>query len=193
MITQKQKDFLEKLKDKYGREPLPSFEKICEDLGFKSKNSIWQYFKKLLEYGHVKERDNRFFLDQGCFGIPYFQSGVKAGFPSPAEDCMDETLSFDTMLVKNPASTFCIRVSGDSMIDAGIHENDIVIVQKGREVQNGDIVIAFVDGEFTVKYYKKHKGEILLEPANKNYPVIKAKQELQIFGIVTGVVRQLKI
>jgi repressor LexA len=192
MITQKQKDFLEKLKDKYGKAPLPSFEKICSDFGLKSKNSVWQYFKKLLEYGYLQERDNRFFLDQDCFGIPYFHSGVKAGFPSPAEDYQDETISFDTMLIKNPASTFCVRVSGDSMIDAGIHEDDIIIVQKGREAKNGDVVVAMVDGEFTVKYYKKERNEILLEPANKNYPTIRANQELQIFGIATGVVRQLQ-
>jgi len=192
MVTQKQKDFLEKLKSIYGKEPLPSFEKICQDLGFKSKNSIWQYFNKLLESGCLKERDNRFFINQDCFGIPYFHSGVKAGFPSPAEDCIEETVSFDSMLIKNPASTFCIRVSGDSMINAGIHENDIVVVQKGREAKNGDIIIAYVDGEFTIKYYKNQKGEVWLEPANDNYPIIRANQELQIFGIVTGVVRQLK-
>jgi len=182
-------------KKKYGFKPLPSFEQIAKDLGFKSKNSIWQYFKKLLEFGYIKESNNRFFIPQEFMertfqGIPYFSSGVRAGFPSPAEEYMNERMSFDAMLVRNPASTFSIRVVGDSMIEAGINEDDIAIVEKGKEPRNGDIVVAAVDGEFTIKYYKKIKGEVILEPANRNYPVIRPRQQLEIFGIVTGIVRK---
>jgi SOS regulatory protein LexA len=190
MLTLKQKNFLEKLKETYGSEPLPSFDKICFSLGLKSKNSVWQYFKKLIENGYLKERENRFFLSQKTLGIPYFESGVRAGFPSPAEDYGEEQVSFDNMLVKNQASTFCVRISGDSMINAGICEDDIAVVEKGNNPKDGDIVIAVVDGEFTVKYYRNDKGEVFLEPANEKYPIIKARDELQIFGIVTGIVRK---
>ncbi|OGI20328.1 MAG: hypothetical protein A2255_10480 [Candidatus Melainabacteria bacterium RIFOXYA2_FULL_32_9] len=192
MITRKQKNFLNKLKETYGNKPLPSFEQICKDLGYKSKNSIWQYFKKLLDHGCLTTYNNHFLLSQELFGISYFESGVRAGFPTAVEDCLIERLSFDNLLIQKPASTFSVRVVGDSMIDAGILENDIAIVEKGREPQNGDIVVAMVDGEFTIKFYWKEKGDITLEPANQAYPVIKAQQELQIFGIVTGIVRKLK-
>lgn len=193
MITSKQKEFLNKLQSAYENRPLPSFEQICKDLGYKSKNSIWQYFKKLLDYGFLKEDNNRYFISEELFGVSYFESGVRAGFPTAVEDCLMERLSFDNLLIKAPASTFSVRVVGDSMIDAGIFEDDIVIVEKGRIVQNGDVVVAMVDGEFTIKFYRKEKGEVLLEPANEAYPIIKAQQELQIFGIVTGLVRKLKI
>lgn len=192
MITMKQKEFLNKLQEAYGNRPLPSFEQICKDLGYKSKNSVWQYFQKLTEYGCIREVNNRFFLTEELFGVPYFESGVRAGFPSAAEDCLSERMSFDNLLVKAPASTFSVRVVGDSMIDAGIHEDDIAIVEKGREPQNGDIVVAIVDGEFTIKFFRKSKGQVFLEPANTAYPVITAKQEMRIFGIVTGIVRKLK-
>ncbi|EKE02140.1 MAG: hypothetical protein ACD_20C00419G0003 [uncultured bacterium] len=192
MITSKQKEFLNKLQSAYENRPLPSFEQICKDLGYKSKNSIWQYFKKLLDHGFLKEDNNRYFISEELFGISYFESGVRAGFPTAVEDCLMERLSFDSFLIKAPASTFSVRVVGDSMIDAGIFEDDIVIVEKGRIAQNGDVVVAMVDGEFTIKFYRKEKGEVSLEPANEAYPVIKAQQELQIFGIVTGLVRKLK-
>jgi repressor LexA len=192
MITIKQKEFLNRLKEFYGNEPLPGFEKICDDLGFKSKNSIWQYFQKLMQHGYLKERNNRFFLAQEIFGIPYFESGVRAGFPSQVEDCIESHVSFDNLLIKHPATTLSLRIIGDSMIDAGIQEDDIAIVEKGRIPNNGDIVVAIVDKEFTIKYYWKEKGEIRLEPANKNYPTIRVREELEIFGVVTGIVRKLK-
>ena len=194
-LTKKQRVFFEELLDRYGLEPLPGFEKICIDLGFKSKNSVWQYFKKLLEHGFIKESNKRFFIpndfiEKAFQGISYFESGVRAGFPTIAEDCMEEKISFDNLLVKNPVSTFSVRVVGDSMIEAGINEDDIVIVEKGKPPRNGDIVVASVDGEFTVKYYFKKGTDVYLEPANPNYQTIRAKQEMQIFGIVTGLVRK---
>lgn len=192
MITKKQKDFLNNLLQTYGKEPLPSFERICADLGFKSKNSVWQYVQKLIEAGLIKERNNRFFLSSELFGVDYYHQGIRAGFPSPAEDHTVEKISFDDLLVKRPDSTFTVKIVGDSMIEAGIHEGDIAIVEKGNSPRNGDIVIAMVDGEFTVKFFKQKGNEIILEPANSAYPEIKIRDELQIFGIVTGIVRKIK-
>lgn len=192
MITSKQKDFLIRLKELYGKNPLPSYEKICKDVGFRSKNSVWQYFQKLLDAGFIQETDNRYFLSHDFLGIPYFECGVRAGFPSPAEDYMENRLSFDEILVKHPVSTISIRVIGDSMVDAGIFEDDIIVVEKGREPVPDDIVVAIVDGEFTVKYYKNKNGDVYLEPANRFYSIIRPSQEMMIFGVVTGVVRTIK-
>lgn len=191
MLTLKQKSFFNTLIQTYGKNPLPSFDRICKDLGYKSKNSIWQYFNKLIEDGFIKQNNNRFFISPEHFNISYYAQGVRAGFPSPAEDYPSERISFDNLLIKNPASTFCVRVIGDSMVEAGIQEGDIAVVEKCLIPKNGDIVVAVVDSEFTIKMYREIKGEIILEPANKAYPVIKARDELQIFGVVTGIVRKL--
>lgn len=190
MITRKQKEFLQNLIDMYGQEPLPSYENISKDLGLKSKNSVWQYVQKLIDQGLIQQRRNRFFLSQDLFGVPLFDQPVKAGFPSPAEDCLSEKISFDKMLISKPASTFTVKISGDSMIDAGIYEDDIAVVEQGKVPRNGDTVLACVDGEYTVKFFKKTGDKIVLEPANPNYPVIIAQEELSIIGVVTGIVRQ---
>jgi repressor LexA len=192
MITKKQKNFLEQLISFYGKEPLPSYEKISNDLGFKSKNSVWQYFQKLVEEGLICMSNNRYFISPDLFGVNYFHDGVRAGFPSPAEDYLAEKISFDDMLVSRPASTFTVRVVGDSMVDAGYYEDDIVVVVKGIEPRNGDVVVAVVDGEFTMKTYRKIGGEVVLEAANPAYPDIRARDEIEIFGVVTGLVRKIK-
>lgn len=192
MVTKKQRAFLEQLMDLYGKDPLPSYDIICNDLGYKSKNSVWQYFQKLLEDGCIQVKNSRHFLSADLFGVDYFHDGVRAGFPSPSEDYPVEKISLDELMIKRPNSTFTVRVVGDSMIEAGIFEDDIAVVEKGLTARNGDIVIAVVDGEFTMKYYYKKEGEILLEPANKNYSTIRANNEIEIFGIVTGIVRKIR-
>ena len=191
MITNKQKQFFEKLKERYGLQSLPSFEIIAKDFGFKHKNSVWQYFNKLKEASLIKEENNKFFIPHELFGAILFDSPVKAGFPSPAEDYIDKRISLDKEFqIQNP-STFIFNVSGDSMIGLGILEGDQVIVKKCATAKNGDVVLACVDGEYTLKTYRKKGNDIYLEPANKNYPNIRPEHELTIFGIVTGVVRHL--
>ena len=116
---------------------------------------------------------------------------VVAGFPSPAEQYMEPPLDLNELLVKRPAATYFVRVSGDSMIGAGINDGDILVVDRSLRPADGDIIIACVDGDFTVKRFRKQgKGtreEICLEPANPNYPVLilKRGQELDYFGKVT--------
>lgn len=199
-LTRKQNEIFNKLLTLYGSEPLPSFDVICADLGFKSKNSIWQYFQKFLELGLIKEKFNRFFIpssESGNFNfrssspkIPHFCEGVRAGFPTMAEGYTDNNVSFDEMLIKKPYSTFSVTVIGDSMIEAGICEGDIVVVEKGERAKDGDIVVANIDGDFTLKYYRCKTGKIYLEPANSNYPILEPQNELTIVGIVTGLVRK---
>lgn len=113
---------------------------------------------------------------------------VVAGFPSPAEQYHEPPLDLNELLVKRPAATYFVRVEGDSMIGAGIHEGDLLVVDRSLHPANGDIIIASVDGDFTVKTYRKDKGGIRLEPANEAYPaiIIKSGQQLDYFGKVTA-------
>lgn len=124
--------------------------------------------------------------------IPIAFESVKAGFPTPAEDYSDAKLDLHELLIKHPAATFFVRVSGDSMKDAGILNDDILVVDKSLEVREGKIVVASVDGEFTVKRVKKLKGNLFLAAENPNYSPIKINldDDFQIFGVVTASIRQ---
>jgi len=191
MLTEKQKIFFEKLKELYGKEVLPSFEIIAKDFGFKHKNSVWQYFNKLKEEDLIQEKNNRFYINKELFGAVLFSSVVKAGFASVADDYVEKRISLDESFNINNPSTFMFTVSGDSMIDLGIYEGDKVIVQKTNSAKDGDIVIAFIDGGYTLKTYRNKQGKVWLEPANERYPNLYPKEQLVIFGIAQGIVRKL--
>ncbi len=191
MLTEKQKIFFEKLKESYGKEVLPSFEVISKNFGFKHKNSVWQYFNKLKEENLIEERNGRFFINKELFGAVLFSSAVKAGFASVADDYAEKRVSLDESFEINNPSTFLFTVSGDSMIDLGIYEGDKVIVRKTNTAKNGDIVIAFIDGGYTLKTYRCKNSKVWLEPANKNYPNLYPETELIIFGVAQGIVRKL--
>lgn len=124
---------------------------------------------------------------------PLMSNTIAAGFPSPAEQYVEAPLDLNQLLISRPAATFFLRVAGDSMIDAGIFEGDILVVDRSIEAKDGMIVVACVDGEFTVKTFKKDTGTIRLEPANSSYPVITFKEgmELRIFGVVTSTIHRL--
>ena len=117
---------------------------------------------------------------------------VQAGWPSPAEEELVDTMSLDEYLIKHPDQTFLIKVTGDSMIDAYIKEGDLVLVERGRQAKHGDIVIAQVDNEWTMKYYEKLGTKVRLVAANKKYSPIIPKAELVIGGVVTAVIRKYK-
>jgi repressor LexA len=117
---------------------------------------------------------------------------VEAGFPSPAEEELVDTLSLDELLIDNREASFLLKVTGDSMTGAGIMPHDMVIVDRGRTPKSGDIVIAEVDGEWTMKYLRKRGESVMLIPANPKYQPIRPKHELTIAGVVTAVVRKYK-
>lgn len=125
--------------------------------------------------------------------LPLYSNKVSAGFPSPADDHIEAQLDLNTHLIKNPVSTFLVRVSGESMKDVGIFPNDILIVDRSIQPVDGKIVIAAIDGELTVKRLKKEKGVVYLMPENKAFKpiVIKEMQELNIWGVVTNVIHAL--
>lgn len=191
MLTQKQKDFFEKLKTTYGKDPLPSFERIAKDFGFKHKNSVWQYFKKFKEYNLIDNIGEKFFIKPDQFGAVLFTTPVKAGFPSPAEDYIERRISLDDEFRLDSPSTFMFTVSGDSMVDAGIFEGDMVVISKTSSAKSGDIVLANVDGEYTLKYFRKKDQKIYLEPANEKYPIIIPEKTFEIFGVMHGLVRKV--
>jgi len=124
--------------------------------------------------------------------IPIFTSRVQAGFPSPADDHLEDALDLNTHLIQLTDATFFVKAQGDSMLGAGIHQGDILIVDKSLTAKSGKIVIAVVDGEFTVKRLQLLNGTVLLLPENPNYPPIAVDEsnDFQIWGIVTHVIHQ---
>ena len=191
MLTEKQKTFFEKLKELYGQDVLPSFDIIAKEFGFKHKNSVWQYFNKLKEENLIEERNNHFYINKELFGAILFSSVVKAGFASVAEDYVEKRVSLDDSFDINSPSTFLFTVSGDSMIDLGIFEGDTVIVRKTNSARDGEVVIAYIDGGYTLKTYRNKQGKVWLQPANQNYPDLYPKEQLIIFGVAQGIVRKL--
>jgi DNA polymerase V len=127
------------------------------------------------------------------YRLPLFMNPVAAGFPTQTEDYVEDRIDLNEHLIKHPAATFLVRVAGESMLDAGIHPNDILIVDRAVEAKNGKIVIAVVDGELTVKRLKQHKGEIMLMPENESFEPLKITTEMdfRIWGVVTQVIHSL--
>jgi len=125
--------------------------------------------------------------------IPYFDHGVSAGFPSPALDFMENSIDLNKALSENPLATFYIRVEGNSMINAGINDKDVLVVDRSLEPQNNKIAICFIDGGFTVKRIKLEKDGLWLMPENLAYEPIAVTEEnlFAIWGIVTYVIKKV--
>ena len=171
---------------------MPSFSEIAEMTGFRSKNAVYKLVNNL-EKLKVLERDDKGRLIALSIAAPVKLLGtVEAGFPSPAEEELADNLSLNDLLIQNPEATFLLKVSGDSMSEAGIFPGDMVLVDKGAQAKNGDIVIAEVDGEWTMKYLKKQGENVVLMPANPKYQPIRPKKELKIAGVVMAVVRKYR-
>ncbi len=171
---------------------MPSFSEIGEIIGLQSKNAVSKLVDRLVDL-KVLEKDEKGRLLPASLASPLRLLGtVEAGFPSPAEEELVDTLSLDELLIQNREATFLLKVSGDSMSGAGILPGDMVIVDKGQTAKSGDIVIAQVDGQWTMKYLRKRGSTVLLLPANPKYKPIKPESELTIAGVVTAVVRKYK-
>lgn len=119
--------------------------------------------------------------------LPLFTSYVRAGFPNPADDHFERTLTANDIVIQHPAATFLLQVDGESMIDAGIYPGDYVVVDRSLEVQQRDVVVAEVEGEFTIKRFLRQNGTIVLSPENPAFRplVFTGEMELSIFGVVT--------
>ncbi len=125
--------------------------------------------------------------------LPYYEVGVPAGFPSPAEDYIERPLDLHELLIEHPAATFFVRVEGDSMKDAGLHSGDVLVVDRALTAHHGKIVVALLNGEFTVKRLKIEGGKIFLAPENSRYPVIEVSEgsDFQVWGVVTYAIHRL--
>ena len=185
-------DYLGKLQDYYAdHKTLPSFALIAQLLGFKSKNAVTVLVARLKLQGYLDSApDKRLKPGKRFFERVLAESTVQAGFPSPASGDKHDALSIDEYLVEHPSQTVLITVKGDSIIDAGIVPDDVVIVEKRQVANIGDIVVAIVDNEFTLKTLARENNQFVLIPANKAYPVIRPKGQLEIFGVVVGQFRK---
>lgn len=127
--------------------------------------------------------------------LPMADGGIKAGFASPAQDYLDSGIDLNKELVHNPSSTFFGRVSGNSMVEAGIEDGDILVIDKSLEPHSGDIAVCFLNGEFTLKRVELKKDEIWLVPANPKYKIIKVgkDEEFMIWGVVTYTIKDIAL
>jgi len=169
----------------------PSFGEMARIFGYASKNAVYGPVHQLVARGYLRRtpQGRIAFTPKITAGIPALGS-VQAGFPSPAEEELLDTISLDEFLVRRPEATYILTVSGDSMQDAGIHPGDMVLVEKGGTPRQNNIVIAQVDGEWTMKYYGKDREGVYLDPANPRYSRIRPARTLQIGGIVKAVIRK---
>ena len=188
-LTENQGNFLQSLKKCYRKNPLPSLRQIAEDLSFKYHNSVQHYMEALMFSGLVKKIDSFLYLDKKLFGLKIYDSRVPAGSPATAEESY-EVFDFENYLKANEERNFMLRVSGDSMIDAGIFDGDLIVVDTKIQPTHGLIVVAIIDGGYTVKYLRKKGNKYYLRAANPRYKDIYPESEFKIVGVVTGSVRK---
>ena len=185
---------LQEIKDRFlgfynseGR--MPSYAEVCTLFGYKSKNAAYRLVQKLVEAGVVAKSAGGRLIPKNLGGLRLLGT-IQAGFPTPAEEEVLDTISLDEYLVQKPQSCFLLRVVGESMIDEGIRPDDLVIIERGRVPRHGDIVLAQIDNDWTLKFFEKHQGQVRLVPGNKKFPILYPKAELRVTGVVTSVIRK---
>ena len=168
---------------------MPPLRQIAEDLSFKYHNSVQHYMEALMFRGLVKKIDSFLYLDKKLFGLKIFDSRIPAGEPATLEDSY-EVFDFENYLRADDERSFMLRVSGDSMIEAGIYDGDLIVVDKKIQPTHGVIVVAIIDGGYTIKYLRKKGNKNYLKAANPKYKDIYPESEFKIMGVVTGSVRK---
>jgi len=201
MITEKQESvlkFIEEYQLKFGKSP--TLREMREKFGVKSDNSILKHLKALKEKGYLEKDDTprgikmlssvreRFEAASNVMRIPLLGT-IPAGGPVIAEEHVINYFEVGKDFLKKPNGSFALKVTGLSMIDAGILEGDFVVANKDMEAKDGDIVVALVDGENTVKRYRNKNGQVWLEAANPDYKDIDPSEFLEVQGVVTAVIR----
>jgi repressor LexA len=171
---------------------MPGYNEMLRLFAYRSKNAVHGLLSKLEAMGYITRQKGKIAPTPKLAGGVKLLGAVQAGFPSPAEEELLDTLSLDEFLIERPDATFMLRVTGDSMIEAGIHPGDLVLVEKGITPQPNDIVIAQVDGEWTMKYFVRDGKGVRLDPANRKYSTIRPKNSLEIGGVVRSVVRKYR-
>lgn len=170
---------------------VPSYSEMARLFGYASKNAVCAPVKRLIEKGYLRRSaGGRLVFTSKTISRTALLGSIKAGFPSPAEEELLDTISLDEFLIRRPDATYLLTVSGDSMLDAGIHPGDLVLVEKGAAPKSNDIVIAQIDGEWTMKYYGRDTKGVYLDAANRRYQRIRPQQNLSIGGVVRAVIRK---
>ena len=161
-------------------------------LGLRSKSSVAALVARLKLAGYVESTpDRRLAPTRRFFARPLAATPVRAGLPEAVDDSDTDAVTIDDYLIERPSSTVLVRVKGDSMQDAGILDGDLVVVEKRAAAQKGDIVVAIVDNQFTLKRLDLEGAQFVLKPENRAYPVIRPEGSLEIFGVMIGLVRKL--
>lgn len=193
-INPKDVEYLARLQDYYVEwKSIPSYAALCEVFGIASKSWVKAILMRLSEAGFIERTpDGVWVPTKQFFARPLAESSVQAGMPVAVTATQGDYLVIDEMLIETPSKTTLIPVKGDSMIEAGIHEGDIAVVEKRMTANVGDIVVAIVDNDFTLKTLDREAGEYILRPANLAYPVIRPRGSLEIFGVLVGLVRKYR-
>ncbi len=193
--TERDQSYLDRLRDYYAdARRIPSQQRIAELLGFASKTAAKKLLERLGKAGFVERTpdDDAWIPSSRFFERTLAATPVRAGAPDMIDGTQGELFLVDQYLVRQPSRTVMVPVKGDSMIDAGIQEGDIVVVERGKAAHAGDFVIAIVDEEFTLKELILEKSKFALKPHNPAYPIIRPHGQLEIFGVVTGLVRRYR-
>jgi repressor LexA len=169
---------------------MPTYAELMKIFGYKTKSAVAYTVNKLIKEGVIEKDKKGKLIPRRLYGDVPILGLIEAGFPSPAEEELVDTMSLDEFLIGNKEATFMLKVKGDSMINAGIMEGDMVLVERGKAPKPGHIVIAVVDGEYTMKYYRKDGDTVYLEAANENYKPIYPNAELRVEAIVQAVIRK---
>lgn len=180
------------LRDYYARHGvLPSYATLSELAGFKAKSWAHTLVGLLREQGFVELTPQRRLKPGPRFFERDLAESIRAGSPEHVPDSPPQTITIDSYLIARPSETSLVRVKGDSMIEAGILEGDLAVIEWRTDAWPGDIVVAAVDGDFTLKYLERDKNGYYLRAANSAYPPIRAQGRLEISGVMVGLVRRL--
>ncbi|GAB3247816.1 LexA family protein [Chitinimonas naiadis] len=187
-------DYLGRLQDYYADERcLPSYARLMSLFGFASKSAVSKLLTRLQLQGFLsRSSDGDWVPADRFFERTMSAEPVPAGMPVAARDVGSDAFAIDQYLINRPSHTHLIPVKGDSMIDAGIHSGDLAVVERRAIANPGDIVVAIVDDEFTLKTLGREAGKFVLLPANPAYPVIRPQGTLEIFGVMVGLVRKYR-
>jgi len=187
-------EYLSRLRDYYAdHRHIPSLQRVAALLGFTSKGASSKLMGRLESAGFVERaEDDAWIPSRRFFERPLADVTVRAGAPELIGASEGNPFLVDEYLVRSPSRTVLVPVKGDSMIDAGIHDGDIVAIERGRPAVAGNFVVAIVDNEFTLKELALERRKFVLKPHNPAYPIIRPKGDLEIFGVVVGLVRRFK-
>lgn len=185
-------EYLARLQDYYADwKSIPSYTRLCEVFGIASKSWVKAILDRLEKAAFIERTPDGIWVPtRQFFARPLAESSVQAGMPLSVSATQGEYYVIDEMLIEKPSLTTMIPVKGDSMIGAGIHDGDVAVVEKRHLADVGNIVVAIVDGEFTLKELGRERGKYVLLPANPGYPVIRPQGTLEIFGVLVGLIRK---